>query len=458
MSSLVTEMDWEALVEILQETVEILQKHEMEPVKQGLLEVSSTASMLELEDLGQTVEGFKEYLLAEVSPAWEETKVAALRSAVTFLVAAMQKHFYGPAFKEILKKVEIREAPQEETPFASPEPPVSELAPQAEEPPPVIPSPSPTIPSEELTIPFPVEAALPAADVADLEPLPAPPLPEAEAPEVIAAQELTAEREKPRAVEREVEEEVTVSVEIKEDRGEATSPDSVESYRAFLNLDPTSSVFVLLAEEYCRRRQWREAVMTCRRGLTAHPRDIRGRALLGWALAELGQWEEAKSWLTLARRDLEANALIYEVLARMADAQGDHKKAQEFTAVFHTLQAQFDEKPASLVMPEFLETQCTLDPAAVSQRTAHSLESASPLSSLPDDLPGASPSSTRATPFPIQPKPAGKPSASSRVFETLTGWLELLEQREAFSSQQSGTLFSDREKSLLRQFVQEAGA
>lgn len=105
-----------------------------------------------------------------------------------------------------------------------------------------------------------------------------------------------------------------------------------------LSQDPSSQLFVPLAEEFCARKLWNEAVETCRRGLVYHPRQFRGRVLLGWALWELGQVEEAERLLTEARTELEKSAVIYKILAELADRRGDADQAWRLMHIYQSLQ------------------------------------------------------------------------------------------------------------------------
>lgn len=102
--------------------------------------------------------------------------------------------------------------------------------------------------------------------------------------------------------------------------------------------DPSSQLFVPLAEEFCSRKLWPEAVETCRRGLAFHPRQFRIRVLLGWALWEQGHTEEAESLLAEARRELEKSAVIYKILARAAESRGDSVQAWRLMHIYQCLQ------------------------------------------------------------------------------------------------------------------------
>ncbi|MCK8603039.1 tetratricopeptide repeat protein [Desulfoferrobacter suflitae] len=108
--------------------------------------------------------------------------------------------------------------------------------------------------------------------------------------------------------------------------------------RSVLSQDPSSQLFVPLAQEFCARQLWKEAVETCRRGLIYHPHHFRGRVLLGWALFELGEEQEAEALLTEACKELERNAVIYRILAELAQKRGDSDQAWRLMHIYHSLQ------------------------------------------------------------------------------------------------------------------------
>ncbi|MGA7876760.1 MAG: hypothetical protein WCA08_13950 [Desulfoferrobacter sp.] len=114
--------------------------------------------------------------------------------------------------------------------------------------------------------------------------------------------------------------------------------DLLDFSRNLLSQDPSSQLFVPIAEEFCARKLWKEAVETCRRGLVYHPRQFRGRVLLGWALWQLGEVEEAERLLREARTELEKNAVIYKILADLAEKKGDSDQAWRLMHIYQSLQ------------------------------------------------------------------------------------------------------------------------
>jgi hypothetical protein len=93
-------------------------------------------------------------------------------------------------------------------------------------------------------------------------------------------------------------------------------------------LDSGSEAFALLADEFCSRELWAEAVRVCHQGLAFQPRHLRGHVLLGWALKELGEGEEAERVLREAAGEIQKNALLFSLLAEIAEKAGDAKRAE----------------------------------------------------------------------------------------------------------------------------------
>jgi predicted Zn-dependent protease len=134
-------------------------------------------------------------------------------------------------------------------------------------------------------------------------------------------------------------------------------------YEELLELDPRSEVFAFFAEELCSQKSWAEAVRICRQGLIFHPLHIRGRMLLGWALKELGEGDQAEKVLMEAAEEIRKNALTFSLLAEIADKAGKVERAETFKDIFQSLQAMAAEQQAAPV-----EAKRVSKPARESQR------------------------------------------------------------------------------------------
>jgi hypothetical protein len=121
-----------------------------------------------------------------------------------------------------------------------------------------------------------------------------------------------------------------------------------------LKLDPTSTVFVHLAEEFSSRSLWQETADVCRRGLVHHPSNFRGRVLLGLALKNLGESQEAMMVLTEARREIEKSVLVYKILAEVAEEAGDSAQAEYLSHIYRVFQGE-EPKLSTRIQPRRFE-------------------------------------------------------------------------------------------------------
>lgn len=125
--------------------------------------------------------------------------------------------------------------------------------------------------------------------------------------------------------------------------------DIVKRYEELLKLDPGSVAFAPLAEELCYRGFWEGALKVCRQGLAHHPHHLRGRVLLGWALKELGEHQEAETVLEEAEGEIQKNALLFRLLAELAKRSGDSDRAERLLLIHQNLQPVTGERPTPTV-------------------------------------------------------------------------------------------------------------
>jgi tetratricopeptide (TPR) repeat protein len=121
--------------------------------------------------------------------------------------------------------------------------------------------------------------------------------------------------------------------------------DTVDYYEELLKLDPGLEAFASVAEELCAQGLWVEAVRVCRQGLAFHPHHLRGRVLLGWALKELGEADEAQKVLREAAGEVQKNALLFKLLAEITEKAGDCDGAESFMNMFRNLHSGAFEQP-----------------------------------------------------------------------------------------------------------------
>jgi hypothetical protein len=79
------------------------------------------------------------------------------------------------------------------------------------------------------------------------------------------------------------------------------------------------AAFSQVAERYRRRGDAQRALEICQKGLDAFPDHLSGRVTLGWALLDLGQYDEARAELELVLRRAPDNLLAIRGLAALHD-------------------------------------------------------------------------------------------------------------------------------------------
>jgi len=119
----------------------------------------------------------------------------------------------------------------------------------------------------------------------------------------------------------------------------ADSAHKIETYRQILELDRRSKVFALLAEELCAAGEWEEAAEVCKNGLLFHPDHLRSRALLGWALMEMGEADRSERIFLQAAEDIRKNSLIFKLLSEFATASGNIESAAQYAGIYEAFQA-----------------------------------------------------------------------------------------------------------------------
>jgi len=168
--------------------------------------------------------------------------------------------------------------------------------------------------------------------------------------------------------------------------------DEVELYRQMLTKDPSSQVFVYLAEALFERSMYTEAIETCLNGLRLHPHDLRARVILGLSYLRTDNLDRAESELLRAKEILQINMAVYEGLAELFERKGDEEKSSVYRRLYDVVrpaetmvagepeasphiepevEAPAEEKPAvaTVTMAELYAQQGHLDKAAAVYRT-----------------------------------------------------------------------------------------
>jgi tetratricopeptide (TPR) repeat protein len=113
--------------------------------------------------------------------------------------------------------------------------------------------------------------------------------------------------------------------------------DELELYEQMMSKDPSSQVFVYLAEALLEHEMYKEAIETCANGLRLRPHDLRARVILGVALLRTGELDRAESELHKAKEMLEINAVAYRALAELYKKKGDSESAERYQQLFEAI-------------------------------------------------------------------------------------------------------------------------
>ena len=113
--------------------------------------------------------------------------------------------------------------------------------------------------------------------------------------------------------------------------------DELELYQQMMSKDPSSQVFVYLAEVLLEHGMYKEAIETCVNGLRFRPHDLRARVILGMSLLHTGELDRAESELLKAKEMLEINAVIYRALAELYEKKGDFQSAESYWRLFEAI-------------------------------------------------------------------------------------------------------------------------
>jgi tetratricopeptide (TPR) repeat protein len=113
--------------------------------------------------------------------------------------------------------------------------------------------------------------------------------------------------------------------------------DELELYQQMMSKDPSSQVFVYLAEALWEHEMYKEAIETCVNGLRLRPHDLRARVILGMSFLRTGELDRAESELLKAKEMLEINAVTYGALAELCEKKGDSQSAESYWRLFKAI-------------------------------------------------------------------------------------------------------------------------
>ncbi len=132
----------------------------------------------------------------------------------------------------------------------------------------------------------------------------------------------------------------------------ADSAESMKKFREILELDPGSRVFASLAEELAAAGQWDEAARVCKKGLVFHPGHLVARLLLGRALMETGDPEEAERVLSDVTDEIRMNSVVFKQLSELAAISGKTRSSAEFARMYEVFGSSESVESPATVVPE----------------------------------------------------------------------------------------------------------
>ncbi len=361
--------DWEHLTEMMGALVKLIGGRDVNPVCVGILHFYNISNMQGLKDLAAVAKKLEAFAIRNLdAPGWNDNAAAVLSFAMETLCEKMKTRTDGPEFASSLEEiaayldffsddvdsqgdmfVEKAESDHSDShvpvpPKVPPEDPAGDFDATAEAAAyfgssPVSPEVHPAVTGANCSDGMQNgEAGMPGGDEPESR---SRAIEEAYTPDAEMEQ---VHEEPPGAVAASVEtagqtmEHKAAAVEGRSPLPSPAGPAGLEAgYRELLKHDPRSQIFALLAEALCFQGRWTEAADTCRQGLVFHPYHLRGRVLLGWALWELGRAEEAAEVLSDAAGEMEKNAVLYRILARITET-GDPVRSARYMELYRRLE------------------------------------------------------------------------------------------------------------------------
>jgi len=133
----------------------------------------------------------------------------------------------------------------------------------------------------------------------------------------------------------------------------------IAELRRRVERDPSSIAFAQLAEEYRRIGDYKEAVKTCREGLTRHPGYVSAQVTLGRALVELEEYADARKELEAVLKIAPDNLAAIRALADIHERHG-HGVEEVTEPAAEPVAAEASDPPP---MPDFSDWTLDTDPA-----------------------------------------------------------------------------------------------
>ena len=174
--------------------------------------------------------------------------------------------------------------------------------------------------------------------------------------------------------------------------------DELELYQRMMSKDPSSQVFVYLAEALLEHEMYKEAIETCVNGLRLRPHDLRARVILGVSFLRTGELDRAESELLKAKEMLEINTVTYRALAELYEKKGDSESAERYRRLFEAInpteaetigseKEETDSETAGEGVPPAKTEMSTITMAQLYEEQGHSQEAAEVYRKIFDTFP-----------------------------------------------------------------------
>jgi tetratricopeptide (TPR) repeat protein len=126
------------------------------------------------------------------------------------------------------------------------------------------------------------------------------------------------------------------------------APEAIQHYEELLARDPGSRAFAQLADAYCQRGRYADAIAVCDRGLQRYPRYVGARMILARALADHGDVARAEAEFRRVLEQIPDNIPAHRALGELLRRQ---ERTPEALTVFEALRdlTPFDREITDLV-------------------------------------------------------------------------------------------------------------
>jgi tetratricopeptide (TPR) repeat protein len=156
------------------------------------------------------------------------------------------------------------------------------------------------------------------------------------------------------------------------DKESGLSPE-ISRLSAVLARDPSSKLFMPLAEEYMKAMMVEEAIMTLEDGLKAHPFYMSARVLLGKAYMEKNNQDEALVQFELVVKTIPDNLLAHRMLGSIYKSLGRYPEAIRSFRMISILNPKDEE--AKLALEELESGKASPEKTAPEEKTEFKLDS-----------------------------------------------------------------------------------